>query len=618
MQLRFFTTCLAALITASMGVGQDTTFKPVDPFETDPPVYPDSNAPTPARQIQILNPDGTSATDAKAIAIKTIGIAMPVVDTNLELLPNDPRGKQSDRTSMTKLENNNGTVSLSADAKAIVASNDDGFLFLPSGTDVETAQLRSWANVKIDTSSIPVDIVKDKLWLRISWSNNFCGMYPGNGLMDGVGFPAAKKDPSPDWRFDPFVTWCRDVKVSENTDTFRVPPGEVSVMLTDIDPKKSQRSGVSYHMAFGKTMSNKTTEIVFPKFGSFRGTLVTATKLGLPDWGQSGKTQVATVPLGSKFPAQVDLHRRFGNIPTPNAISVNGKPIVAPTSQNWNHYADFLSTDAGFSVRTSGFGSRMAEVEPDGTFFFPLVAVSDYTLNRLTPVTSPPELISTTGDNSKPVGLSFSAEAIFQFGDEQRTRLKVTVKENECIDLGKLDASLLESSETVTYSPLPDAKPKPGTIIHVDQNVVRNGKTEVIQVAKVVTEDGSLRVATPEDFEKAAAAGIPFINPNPRIIQPGEVIGLDYDSFTKPTDAKSVPANLPPGSEIVYDKHTEIRNGKEVTVAIPRIIQHRSTDPFQQADDLNAQYLGPAPQYVPGFQPYVAPAADQNPMLRRR
>lgn len=49
----------------------------------------------------------------------------------------------------------------------------------------------------------------------------------------------------------------------------------------------------------------------------------------------------------------------------------------------------------------------------------------------------------------------------------------------------------------------------------------------MIQVAKVVTEDGSLRVATPEDFEKAVADGITINVPNPRIIQPGEVIGLD-------------------------------------------------------------------------------------------
>ena len=158
-----------------------------------------------------------------------------------------------------------------------------------------------------------------------------------------------------------------------------------------------------------------------------------------------------------------------------------------------------------------------------------------------------------------------------------------------------MDASILEnwtrhywSLRKRSRNALSGAKPKPGTIIHPAQNVVRNGRTEVIQVAKVVTEDGSLRVATPEDFEKAVAGGITINVPNPRIIQPGEVIGLDYDSFTKPTHAKSVPANLPPGSEIVYDKHTETRNGKEVPVAMPRIIQHRSTDPYQQADDLNA------------------------------
>jgi hypothetical protein len=219
------------------------------------------------RQIKLLNPDGTPAADAKVIAINTIGAAMPMVDTNLELLPIDLRGKQADGTSMMKVENDNGTVSLSADAKAIVACNDNGFVFLPADADGETAQLRPWANVKIDTSSIP-ETMKEKLWLLISWGNN---LYPGNGIIDGLGFPTAKKHPSPDWRFDPFVSWRRNVKVSENTEVFKVPPGEVSVLLTDIDPGKAQSGLGSNHSVFAKTTSNKTTEIAFPKFGSFRG-----------------------------------------------------------------------------------------------------------------------------------------------------------------------------------------------------------------------------------------------------------------------------------------------------------------------------------------------------------
>ena len=42
------------------------------------------------RQIKILNPDGTPATDAKAIAIMAIGISSPVVNENLELKTEAP------------------------------------------------------------------------------------------------------------------------------------------------------------------------------------------------------------------------------------------------------------------------------------------------------------------------------------------------------------------------------------------------------------------------------------------------------------------------------------------------------------------------------------------------
>lgn len=120
-------------------------------------------------------------------------------------------------------------------------------------------------------------------------------------------------------------------------------------------------------------------------------------------------------------------------------------------------------------------GYSTAEIEADGSFLFPLVPVGEYTLTRLTPLASPPDLVSPTGEISKPVGRAFSVEAIFQSGAELRTPLKITVKENECIGLGNLDSAALESSQTVSDSPLSDAKPRPGTIVVVDQNDVQNG-----------------------------------------------------------------------------------------------------------------------------------------------
>lgn len=76
---------------------------------------------------------------------------------------------------LTELVNDNGTVTL-GDAKAIVASNEQGFLFLPASAFGDKAKLWEWARVELDVCNIPEDRRTDE-WLSVTWSNNIGGSY---------------------------------------------------------------------------------------------------------------------------------------------------------------------------------------------------------------------------------------------------------------------------------------------------------------------------------------------------------------------------------------------------------------------------------------------------------
>ncbi len=104
MRIRFLTSCLAVLITASTGFCQDATGEPVEPVRS---VYSDPNAPTPARDIQILNPDGTPATDAKVVAVLTTPGGFVDQDLKPRQIP------KVDKQPLTELVNDNGIVIVS-------------------------------------------------------------------------------------------------------------------------------------------------------------------------------------------------------------------------------------------------------------------------------------------------------------------------------------------------------------------------------------------------------------------------------------------------------------------------------------------------------------------------
>ena len=187
------------------------------------------------RQIQILNPDGTPATDAKVVAV--MSIPGGVVDHNLK-----PRQvPKVDKQPLAELVNENGTVKITFDdAKAIVASNEQGFLLLLSASDFGgKAKLREWAHVELDVSTVPEDQRAD-LTLNVMWTNSIQGTYvrpnmnqKNDPFIDEFNRPE-KIEPKLDWRFDPMITWTHSVPVTNQS--LRVPPGEIRISLASKQP----------------------------------------------------------------------------------------------------------------------------------------------------------------------------------------------------------------------------------------------------------------------------------------------------------------------------------------------------------------------------------------------
>jgi hypothetical protein len=390
MRLRFLTSCLAVLITASTGFCQDVTVKPAEPVRS---VSPDPNAPTPARDIQLLNPDGTPATDAKVVAVLTTPGG--IVDQDLK-----PRQvRKGDRQPLTELVNTNGTVKIIFDStQAIVASNEQGFLFLPASAFGDTAKLRKWAHVELDVSTVPDD-KRAEITLNVTWTNSLQGMYvrpqmnrdPFSDVFDRP----EKVEPKPDWRFDPMITWTQSVPVTNRS--VRVPPGEVMISLVskqvnDETPFLVLPPGAcAATVGLWQTPGGTVQHIALPEFGSVEGAIKTDTTSTLPDWSHSGSETM-------KFSLN---HGPFADLP----------PILSHPGSNDEYFSN-LASDEGFKARRDWAASSMT-TSSDGSFRFPLVPVGTYSIHKLIetrklPVGTPGQLAVVTvplkpdGDGDNP------------------------------------------------------------------------------------------------------------------------------------------------------------------------------------------------------------------------
>lgn len=362
MRLRFPASCFAVLITASTGLCQDATGEPAEPARS---VYLDSNASTPARDIQILNPDGTSATDAKVVAV--LSAPGGIVDPDLK-----PRQvRKDDRQPLFELANTNGTVKVIFDStQAIVASNEQGFLFLPASAFGNTARLRKWAHVELDVSTVPEEMRAD-ITLNVTWTNSLQGMYVRAQSIStddlrrrGVAHPEEFKF-QPDWRFDPLITWTHSVPVTNQS--LRVPPGEVMVSLVSKQVNDELQllvlppGSCAATAGLWQTPGGSVQHIVLPEFGSVEGAIRNDTTSTLPDWSHSGSEMM-------KFCLN---HGPLADLP----------PILSPSGSN-DEYFSRLASDEGFKARQDWAAGSMT-TSSDGSFRFPLVPVGTYSIHKL-------------------------------------------------------------------------------------------------------------------------------------------------------------------------------------------------------------------------------------------
>lgn len=433
MRLRFLTSYLAVLITASAGFCQDATGKPAEPARS---VYPDPNAPAPARDIQILNPDGTPAADAKVVAVLTTPGGIVDQDLKPRQIP------KVDKQPLTELVNDNGKVTVSTDeTMAIVASNEKGFLFLPSSAFGDTAKLRKWAHVELDVSTVPEDLRAD-ITLNVTWTNSLQGMYvrPQSISTDGlrrrgVANPEEFKF-QPDWRFDPMITWNHSVPVTNQS--VRVPPGEVMVSLVskrlnDEALLQSEWLPGSCAVTVGlwQTPGGTIQHIALPEFGTVEGTTKSKTTSTLPDWSKSGSETFQFV-----------LKQGWSAV-TP--------PIPSPSGNN-DDYFSRLSSDEGFKARQDSAANARTATS-DGQFQFPFVPVGTYAIFKLIEMRKLP--------HGTPGQLGYAAIPLETDGDGESLSIVVNAKNTTVVNVTELPLPapvtepFLEEPTSASPSPLP-------------------------------------------------------------------------------------------------------------------------------------------------------------------
>ena len=405
------------------------------------------------RQIKILNPDGTPATDAKVVAV----LAMPggIVDQDLKPLQMPNVEKQT----MKELVNENGAVT-QGDAKAIVASNEQGFLFLPASAFGEKAKLREWAHVELDVSTVPENKRAD-VRLNVMWTNSLQGMFvrPKETAMfpDRFTLDSASHIPQVDWRFDPLITWTHNVHVA--TQSLRVPPGEIQISL--VSNQQSDDPGIPIEIspgAFATTVGlwqvpgGTVQRIALPEFGILEGMILTDTTSPLPDWGKSGSKMARFVLKYSSFPKP--------------------PPILRPSGSN-DEYFSKLASDQGFNARRATLIHSMTTTS-DGRFRFPLVPVGSHSIGKLIDA---PELLS---------GISGQIASRFvplkPDGDRDTTSVVVSVNQTTMVDV--TDAPYSEHmnqqvpNDNLFFEPdvysTPDLKPDTATLLI--QNWLRTAK----------------------------------------------------------------------------------------------------------------------------------------------
>ncbi len=335
-------------------------------------VFVSSSALAEMKQIKLLNPDGSPAIQAKAIAISKLSF----VDNNLRELPFLSQAATDTGTSPLIIEG--GTLRFDSSAKALIAQSEDGFAFIPLPTRSNEVKLRPWAKLKFDSSKLNREAVKGYRPF-VLWQNCFTGNAPrphsaaGQAQNDPFGSDPFAGDPFAgdpfpqfDWRFDPIVTWMTSFENAES-DTLKVPPGEVMVVMSREDLLAGIGDRMSTQLGSLRTYSDQLSTFVLPELGTIKGKL--ASDGGLPNWidsGDSGTIVVAqsTVPIPDEIGKLVKLH----------VVNLTSKDILDQLSQRY-------ASAAGTQYRQAHSRGGAARVNADGTFEMTNVPVGSYELS---------------------------------------------------------------------------------------------------------------------------------------------------------------------------------------------------------------------------------------------
>jgi hypothetical protein len=337
------------LTTASSGVCQNGLASPANPL-LNPKIV------SAEREIQLLNPDGTLATDAKVVALFSAG---GWVNQDLEPAKN----AETATPPLTKLVNKNGTVTVDENTKAIVASNEHGFLFLPAsanGNFGTKGKLRKWARVELDVSTVPED-QQANIAVNFVWVNSISGSYARPNLLSNQG-PQTQFD----WRFDPMINWIQSVPVKNHT--VRVPPGELQITVAS---KQFDGQVTSYqdwapgtfasNVGIWRVPSDTVQKIALPEFGTVEGLIGKVHPSSLPDWdASSGET------------VRIILHDA--------SIASGPSKLLQPGAND--EYASRLLSEPGLEERRR-LTINSVTTSSNGKFRFPLVPAGKYSIVKL-------------------------------------------------------------------------------------------------------------------------------------------------------------------------------------------------------------------------------------------
>jgi hypothetical protein len=370
------------------------------------------------QEMRLLNPDGTPAADAKVIVVPKDRVA--VVNRHLE------KWRPEIKPDFLEPENKNRTISFDVTAKAVIAQNENGFVFVPAEVFAASAQLRPWAFVKLDTQTFP-DEYRRNLKIDLLWTNSFSTSAFGD---------FSSQAGNVDWRFS-LITAIHTVVEAKDA-TIRVPPGETAIEIIpspehsdqEDDPEKIQ----SLRLRIGPWVvpSGVETEIAFPEFGSVEGTFAVSND-GLPNWSE---------PIKPERSAHIRPH--FDSLPN-EARTIGRNNPGLENAEARDRLARFTASKEGRAHRRTQSNGKTAAIDGKGKFRIEMVPVGEYKLFQMVqdPNWPPLDESGKRPANHSTISVSFPA---FALGQRPDAPLVFRVVAGQTTDVGQVDVAVLESS----------------------------------------------------------------------------------------------------------------------------------------------------------------------------